>query len=251
MPSIPRISAWTHDAASKAAMSDIRSHSRISDVLTAVYQFRLFRRACIWICMMLEGGPFYSQTLRKILHRYHSVHIGRYSYGPILTPGVLPPGTSVGNYCSVGSGLITRRRNHPLDRVTQHPFFYNSKLGYVANDSIQDNTNNPLEIGHDVWIGDRVTILSGCKRIGNGAAIAAGAVVTHDVPAYTIVAGVPARFLKSRFDENTISELEKSQWWGLTVDQLLEHRELLIESMTEETALLFCQRATGKSDAES
>ena len=68
------------------------------------------------------------------------------------------------------------------------------------------------EIGNDVWIGDRTVIMSGVK-IGDGAIVAAGAVVTKDVPPYAVVGGVPARVIKYRFDEATIRRLLDLQWW--------------------------------------
>jgi len=72
-----------------------------------------------------------------------------------------------------------------------------------------------LEIGHDCWIGRDACILDGIK-VGNGAIIAARALVTSDVPPYAIVAGVPARVLRYRFDEKLIDRLECSRWWDQT-----------------------------------
>ncbi|WP_103336430.1 CatB-related O-acetyltransferase [Pseudotabrizicola formosa] len=163
----------------------------------------------------------HSATWRQILHEFHGVQIGRYSYGDILKPGLLPPGTVVGHYCSVGMQLIVRRRNHPLERPFLHPFFYNSRLGLLQQDTIPAIDDNPLTIGHDVWIGDRVLILPGCKTIGNGAVIAAGAVVTRDVPAYAIVAGTPARQIRMRFGPERIAELEASRWWTQSIADLI------------------------------
>lgn len=163
----------------------------------------------------------YSQSWRQILRAYHRVEIGRYSYGDILRPGVMPEGSRIGAYCSVGTQLIVRRRDHPLDRAVLHPFFYNAALGLVAKDTIGANADNPLLIGNDVWIADRVTILSGCRIIGNGAVLAAGAVVTHDVPAYAVMAGVPARILKMRFGPEDIAALEARQWWEKDIATLI------------------------------
>jgi acetyltransferase-like isoleucine patch superfamily enzyme len=155
----------------------------------------------------------FSATLRRLLWDFHGVRVGRYSYGDVLKPGVLPSGTEIGNWCSVGMGLIVRRRDHPMDRPFLHPIFYNSRIGFLTQDTIPDTTENPLIIGHDVWIGDRVTILSGCRAIGNGAVLAAGAVVTRDVAPYSVVGGVPARVLKMRFPGDRIAEIEASRWW--------------------------------------
>lgn len=167
-----------------------------------------------------DGGEMRSQTLRELLEKYHAVTIGRYSYGPILQGGNLPRGTVFGRWCSVGKELIVRRRNHPIERLTQHPYFYNARLGCVPEDTIQKDEDNPLVVGHDVWIGDRVTILSECRQIGNGAVLAAGAIVTKDVPPYAIVGGVPAKVLKYRFDAEIQAKIEMSGWWDLELDQI-------------------------------
>lgn len=164
----------------------------------------------------------FSTTLREVLSRSQDVRIGRYSYGDILNPGVLPPGTRVGAWCSVGSGLIVRRRDHPVDRAILHPFFYNSSLGFLARDTIPAEADNPLTIGNDVWIGDRVTILGGCRQIGNGAVLAAGAVVTHDVAPYSVVGGVPARQIRMRFTPDKIAEIEASCWWERSLAEMIE-----------------------------
>lgn len=89
---------------------------------------------------------------------------------------------------------------------------------------IKDNRKNlekeekaPIEIGNDVWIGCNVTIVRGVK-IGDGAIIAAGSVVTKDVQPYTIVGGVPAKFIKHRFDVKSIARLMDLQWWDYGPD---------------------------------
>lgn len=227
---------WREEADGHAASKEAGSTSRLAPLLLKAYRTRAFRSICLSLCFRLENGSFYSQTWRKILQRYHGVSVGRYSYGPILTPEILPPGTTVGNYCSVGADLVVLRRNHPLDRLTQHPFFYNSGLGYLKQDTISENSDNPLTIGHDVWIGERVCILAGCKSIGNGAVIAAGSVVTRDVRAYTVVGGVPAKELKKRFDDSIAGEIEESRWWELSLTDLLRFKEWILEEMNIDRA---------------
>jgi virginiamycin A acetyltransferase len=138
-----------------------------------------------------------------------------------MRPGALPEGSTVGAYCSVGAQLIVRRRDHPVDESVLHPFFYTAALGLLEEDAIHPNVANPLKLANDVWIGDRVTILSGCNSIGNGAVVAAGAVVTRNVPAYAVVGGVPARVLKMRLDEQQRAELENSRWWEADIATLI------------------------------
>lgn len=186
-----------------------------------------------------EGGLVFSQTWRELLAKYYGVHVGKYSYGPILWRDGLPRGSKVGNWCSVGRDLIVRRRNHPIERVTQHPIFYNAGLGFVERDTIETEQENPLTIGHDVWIGDRVTILSGCKSVGNGAVLAAGAVVTKDVPPYAIMGGAPAKQIKSRFSPEIQDILEETRWWELDAPELAGVRELLLETLTADRARAF------------
>jgi virginiamycin A acetyltransferase len=221
MPQVHAPPPWKPDALTLAAQSDARARHILSGILTRAYKFRRLRNLVQKLCLKLEGGPMFSATWRQILRDAHGVQVGAYSYGDILKPGLLPRGTSVGRYCSVGTALIVRRRNHPIERPFLHPFFYNSRLGLLQHDTIEADRDNPLSIGHDVWIADRVTILGGCRVIGNGAVIAAGAILTQDVPAYAVVAGVPARQIKFRFAPDQITELETSQWWQCPIVDLI------------------------------
>ncbi|MCB1333343.1 MAG: oligosaccharide flippase family protein [Roseivivax sp.] len=212
---------WHSDARARARRAEKKSRSALAPLILALYRFRRLRGLARRLAFRLEGGQMWSRTWRDILRRYHGADVGRYSYGDVLRPGVLPAGSWVGDYCSIGAGLIVRRRDHPVHRPILHPFFYNSVLGLLKEDSIPRDEDNPLVIGHDVWIGDRVTILSGCRQIGNGAVIAAGAVVTRDVPPYAIVAGVPAMVLRPRFSPDKVAILENSQWWERDIADLI------------------------------
>lgn len=212
---------WSRTAAQHAARSERKSTMPMAGLLRALYRFGPMRRPCRALFRAAEGGPMHSDSLRAVLRDFHGVEVGRYSYGPVLKPGCLPRGTQVGTYCSIAGGLIVRRRDHPVDHPALHPFFYNRHLGYVAKDTIQSDEDNPLVIGNDVWIGDRVTILSGCTQIGNGAVLAAGSVVTKDVAPYAIVGGVPAKQLKMRFSPEIIARIEASQWWTRPITDLV------------------------------
>lgn len=110
---------------------------------------------------------------------------------------------------------------HPLNWLSTHPAFYSTRrqanISFTENDLFLDQKS--IEIGHDVWVGARVMILDGCK-IGNGAVIAAGAVVVKDVPAYAVVGGVPARIIKYRFEPDVIDFIQKMQWWNLNINEL-------------------------------
>lgn len=213
---------WRFDAVDIARRRGRNSERRIGRYLFHLYRFKRLRGLIQKLCARTEGGLMYSSTWRMILKNWHGVSVGRYSYGAILTPNVLPTGSVVGAYCSVGAELIVRRRDHPVARAFLHPFFYNSDLGLLKRDTIIPEADNPLIVGNDAWIGDRVIILGGCRNIGNGAIVAAGAVVTRDVAPYTIVGGVPARPIKKRFSDERIAEIEASLWWERDIVSLIE-----------------------------
>ncbi len=212
---------WQPDVLRRAKAKDAKAQSPAAPLIRALYRVRRLRGLAKRLCQRLEGGLMLSATWRAILADHHQAEVGRYSYGDVLIPGCLPPGSKIGAYCSVGTGLIVRRRDHPVDRPILHPFFYNSALGLVRKDTILRDEENPLIVGHDVWIGDRVTILSGCTKIGNGAVLAAGAVVTKDVPPYAIVGGTPARTIRMRMTPEAIETLEASAWWEKDIATLI------------------------------
>jgi acetyltransferase-like isoleucine patch superfamily enzyme len=129
----------------------------------------------------------------------------------------VPPRTRIGRYCSFAKSVRVLDANHPFDAMSTHPFLYEAKFGLVAEDRIDPPW---LEIADDVWIGHNAIITPGCKAIGRGAIIGAGAVVTRDVPAYAVMAGLPAKLLRNRFDPETIAALEASRWWELDKQSL-------------------------------
>jgi len=172
------------------------------------------------------------------------VLVGAYSYGPCLTPGALPPGTTVGAYCSIADGLKIHRRNHPEGTLSQHPLFYNRALGLVSSDTITRVEDNPLRIGNDVWIGDRVIVLPRCRTIGDGAIVGAGSILTRDVEPFSIVVGAPARKVRMRYDEETIRLICRSSWWELPLPELLGADTLLIEPMAIDPLRAFVDSLT-------
>ena len=192
--------------------------SIFAPLFSAMYRLPLQRRMAVKLITRLEGGHFLSSTLRLILEKHHDVKIGAYSYGDCCIPGRFPPGVTVGRYVSVATGVIVLSANHPLERLSLHPFFYNSALGYVEKEGI-DYTK--LWIGHDAWLGAGSVITPGCSRIGIGAVVGAGAIVTRDVPNFAIVVGNPARILRYRFPEETQEQILRSQWWEKPISELV------------------------------
>jgi acetyltransferase-like isoleucine patch superfamily enzyme len=121
-------------------------------------------------------------------------------------------------------------RDHPLDRLSLHPFFYNSDLGYLERDSVVTGT---LTIDADAWIGYGVLITPGCTRIGIGAVVGAGAVLTKDVPDFAVVAGNPARLLRYRFPEPTQEAILASRWWECPVEACVRAMAFMVLPIKE------------------
>ena len=129
----------------------------------------------------------------------------------------------IGKFCSIACGtkFLFNCANHTLKSLSTYtfPLFY-EEWGLEKSDvaSAWDNKGD-IVIGNDVWIGYEAVIMAGV-HIGNGAIIAARAVVTKDVPPYTIVGGVPARLIRKRFDEEVIRELETLKWWDWSAEKI-------------------------------
>jgi virginiamycin A acetyltransferase len=166
---------------------------------------------------MTEGGHFYSVSLRRIFKEYYDVDIGMYTYGNCFDVYGMDRKTTIGRYCSIAHGVTALTHNHPIDHPSTHSFFFNDSLGVVDTFMVE---HHPLTIGNDVWIGQNAIILPSVSRIGDGAVIGAGAVVTKNVEPYSIVVGNPAHFLRYRFSQETIKRLLESRWWEKSVEEL-------------------------------
>lgn len=178
-----------------------------------------------------EGGNAFSKTLREYMYKKKNIKVGYGTYGGCFNAkNNIPSGVEFGNYCSISTNIRIFRANHPKSYFTLHPLFYNPIMGYVERDKL---IRTKLTIGHDVWIGEWVIILSGVNEIGNGAIIGAGSIVTKDVPAYTIVAGNPAKIIGKRFSDNTIKKLEETQWWNWDRDTLIINKSFLEDIVNE------------------
>ena len=132
----------------------------------------------------------------------------------------------MGSYIAIGARSSINPFNHPIDWLSTNEFQYHpNSFDWVAeyrNFTRLDRTPDMFQrvwIGNDVWTGHHVHIMGGVT-VGDGAVIAAGSVVTRDVPPYAIVAGVPATIKRFRFSEDTIERLLKVKWWDLELSQL-------------------------------
>ncbi len=153
--------------------------------------------------------------------------IGSHSY---IQKNAFLNNATVGKFCSIAGGAFIAPGIHQVAGVSSHPAFYlkNTPLPKIFADNDMVSVEEPVEIGHDVWIGQNAVVMDGVK-IGTGAIVAAGAVVTRNVPPYTIVGGVPAKVIRKRFDEDTIAGLLDSAWWDRDDQWLKAHHKLFLD----------------------
>lgn len=132
--------------------------------------------------------------------------------------------TDIGSFCSIACNCEIGGASHTLDWLSTSPVFNKHKEQIKTKYSYHDY--NPLSgrttIGNDVWIGAKVLIKSGVT-VGHGAVIGMGSVVTKDVPPYEIWAGNPAKFIRKRFDDDTINDLLQIKWWDFEDGKLKKH----------------------------
>lgn len=126
----------------------------------------------------------------------------------------------IGSFVSIANVVVIGGGRHPMEWVAMSPVFYEGRDSVKAKFSIHKREHSKrVTIGNDVWIGRSAIVLPGVK-IGHGAVVGAGAVVTKDVPAYGVVAGNPARLIRYRFEESIIQRLLKIRWWDYTDDRI-------------------------------
>lgn len=151
-----------------------------------------------------------------------TIFMGKLGYGSYIGNSC-KISARIGRYCSISSDVVTVMGKHPISEcVSTHPAFYSLKkqagFTYARFQSFAENTYADVEhqygvvIGHDVLISYGVKILEGVT-IGNGAILAAGSLVRSDVEPYAIYAGVPAKKIGQRFDDDTIRQLLEIRWW--------------------------------------
>lgn len=123
--------------------------------------------------------------------------------------------TNIGKFVNIASNVRINPGFHPYEMPCQHHMLYRKEMyGFGEDDEAFFNYRKiqKVDIGHDVWIGHGAVIMPGVN-IGNGAIIGANAVVTKDVPAFAIVAGVGAKILKYRFPKQIQNQIQKIAWW--------------------------------------
>lgn len=142
----------------------------------------------------------------------------------------------IGKFCSIACGakFLFNSANHTLKSLSNYTFplfFEEWGLDKKNVASAWDNKGDII-IDNDVWIGYEAVIMAGV-HIGDGAVIAARAVVTKDVPPYTIVGGTPARKIRMRFEEETIARLQQIQWWNWSVEKIRQSLAYIMDGTVD------------------
>lgn len=162
----------------------------------------------------------HNHTFLKDVDAINSVNVGKNTYGTI---NVLYNGADValkiGHFCSIGPNVVfILNSEHHINNISTYPF----KVMVTKSEKSEALSKGDITIDDDVWIGYGATIMSG-THIGQGTVIAAGSLVSHDVPPYAIVGGVPAKVLKYRFTEEVIEYMLTLDYSRLSEQMIKEH----------------------------
>ena len=193
----------------------------------------LSRMKLAWFRRKWRKQNKHNFTTAKNCFNARRVTVGKGTYGELDIRHFGNPDEKVviGSYCSIGPECVFMTGGeHRYDGLSTYPF--RTKLGLCENESI---TRGPVVLEDDVWLGLRVTVMSGVT-IGRGAVVAAGAVVTKDVPAYAIVGGVPAKVIKYRFPQEVMEKASKVDFAALDADLATKEIDAFDATLTEENA---------------
>ncbi|GAA1895723.1 CatB-related O-acetyltransferase [Actinomadura bangladeshensis] len=164
-----------------------------------------------------------------------------YAYGPERLV--------IGKYCAIATGtrFLMAGAEHPTMGVSTFPFTMFG--GQWAEETLDIVTEMPSRgdtvVGNDVWFGYQSVVMPGV-RIGDGAIIAAGAVVTTDVPPYTIVGGNPARQIRRRFDDADVERLRHAAWWDWPTGLITEHVRTIMAGTPADIERIAAQHRRGE-----
>lgn len=158
-------------------------------------------------CHILSGTTVLKTTIKRFSY------VGRRS---------IVQNADIGSFCSIANDVCIGLGSHPVSLFSTSPLFYRTQNTFhvtAIDRDMEFEEYTRITIGNDVWIGARAIVMDGVE-IGDGAIVAANAVVTKNVPPYAIVGGVPARVIKRRFDDDKIARLLELKWWLWSLDEI-------------------------------
>ena len=184
------------------------------------YDKLLFLRPFVKACNIFIGEYTYFDDRRNGPDKFEEYNV-LYNYDFSKNKLV------IGKFCAIAAETkFIMTGDHKLDAFSTYPFPIFGHGWQEAYDIKDLPVKGDITIGNDVWLGYDCLIKNGVK-IGNGAIVAARAVVVKDVPAYSIVAGNPAKIIKMRFDQDTIQSLERIAWWDWSIEKITANLKVL------------------------
>jgi len=216
------------------------SKKSLSDSLFMFLKKRIERVNCIdvnakigprsWISGCTIEGDVSIGECCKLYKTHLSGEISIQRFTSLWGPGVFlnskKSSIEIGSFCSIARNVAIYESFHNPDRTTT----YFIERNVLKTEELEDAeiSKGKIDIGNDVWIGDSAILLSGIS-IGDGAIIAAGAVIASSVPPYAIVAGNPARIIRYRFSDRKIDELMSIKWWDWSEEKIIQESSFLTE----------------------
>ena len=205
---------------------------------------RLFSKVSVFSVVLASKIDRRSAVRGKT--KLNRVRVGKYSY---IAANTTITQADIGNFCCIAQHVLIGGGAHPTDWVSASPVFYRGR-----NVLKKHFARHPFEvfrqtvIGNDVWIATGAKIRSGV-HIGDGAVIGMGAVVTHDVGPYEVWAGVPARLIRRRFDDETCERLLATAWWNWDDRRLAEYAPVMndVPAFLERAELEITKQPGGNS----
>ncbi len=210
--------------------AQVLRHTRLADRCVLGHRARIGNSTLGAHCTLEPEVELFNSTLADHVELQRQVsatdtRIGRFSYvGRRAYLNLV----SIGAFSSIGPAVLAGLGDHPSDLGSTSPAMYSTRGQCGGSFATADlfPERSPIAIGNDVWIGARAFIRDGIS-IGDGAIVAAGAIVTRDVPAYAIVGGTPAKLIRFRYSEDIVARLVASAWWSWSDDRLRAAQPLL------------------------
>ena len=186
--------------------------------------FKLYRTVRYWN-KSIFGSIGDNNTFTKNVYIGDDAVIGSNNYFGSRTMVIF---AEIGSYCSIAPNVIIGPANHPVEFVTTSNIIIKRQPRFKY-ELFKEKTI----IGNDVWIGANSVIKQGVV-IGDGAVIGANSFVNKDVPAYSVVAGTPAKVIRKRFDDTVIVEIEQKQWWSNNPDRAAKDVAMIWEKICKQ-----------------